>query len=72
MVMYPVKSSTIVSIGYDQATMNMLIQFKNGLYSYMGIPEIVFKNFMAASSKGNYYANFIKGRFPAQRIDSIN
>jgi hypothetical protein len=61
----PVSSSNIRSVGYDSETNVLEIEFNHGgIYHYTGVPEAVYRSFMAAGSKGTYHAQFIKNHYP--------
>jgi len=65
----PVRSSNIRSVGYDPATRTLELEFHSGgLYRYSGVPESIYEDFMQAVSKGAYFHDHIKGRFPDRRI----
>lgn len=67
MIMQPVSSSNLSSIGYEDGT--LYIAFKSGgTYSYSGVPESVYHDLMSASSHGKYFAAYIKNAYPYQRI----
>ena len=56
-----VDSSSIEQIGYDQASMELHIQFlKAGLYVYRDVPQHVFEELLVADSKGSYFNRNIK------------
>jgi hypothetical protein len=60
-----VRSSAIESVGYDPATRRMRIRFTGGReYDFCGVPEAVFRGLMSAASKGTYYNDRIKDRYP--------
>jgi hypothetical protein len=62
-----VESSNIASIGYDPPTLE--VEFHHGgVYTYEGVPQEVYENFMAAPSKGRFFAENIKGKYPHQRV----
>jgi len=45
--------------------MKMKIQFVQGpAYDYCGVPEAVFNGLLRASSKGTYYNDHIRDRYP--------
>ena len=59
-----VESSTIVDVGYEQATMTLEVGFRNGsVYQYFDIPETVYQEFMRASSKGKFLHANIKNNY---------
>ena len=60
----PVTSSNIASVGYDQATSTLEIEFLNGtIYQYFDVPQSVFDAFLSAQSAGQYFNAQIKGSF---------
>jgi hypothetical protein len=66
----PVTSSTIASIGYDPAQEVLEVEFLDGsVYHYFGVPEILYRGLMAASSHGSYLdAHVKKGGFKYKRV----
>lgn len=67
MVMQPVSSSNIASIGYDNGTLH--IRFQSGAaYAYYNVPQSVYNNFLSAASLGKYFHANIKGRYGDTRI----
>ena len=64
-----VVSSNIRSIGYDQISMVLEVEFLNGsVYQYIGVPESLFNELMKAPSHGTFLAQNIKDRFAYRRI----
>ena len=60
----PVDSSNIASIGYDEDTNTLEIEFHNGgVYQYFDVPFQVYDDLMEAASKGQYLAQQIKGQY---------
>jgi len=70
MEMIPVTSSNLAAIGYDSDTLTMRIQFlKSGTYEYQGVSAETWEGFVGASSKGQYFDQFIKkGGYPYSRL----
>lgn len=59
-----VSSSNISSIGYDQESNTLEVEFHSGaVYQYFDVPLNIYQEFMAADSKGQYFAQHIKGYF---------
>lgn len=57
-------SSTIARFRYANERKTLEVEFKNGgRYSYFDVPEIVFERMRAASSKGQFLAREVKGRY---------
>jgi KTSC domain len=63
----PVESSMIDSIGFEKNVLE--VQFRNGgLYQYLDVPESVLAELMRAGSKGRFFNQRIRGRYPALRL----
>jgi lysyl-tRNA synthetase class 2 len=62
--MIPVNSSAIRAIDHDGRT--LFVQFHSGdlIYCFPGVPYAVFQQFLQAPSKGAFYHEFIRGRYP--------
>lgn len=64
-----VTSSNIASIGYDEDSLTLEIEFNNGgLYQYFDIPSQVYKELISASSHGSYLAKNIKGYYRYSKV----
>jgi len=69
----PVKSSNLHSIGYDEGSQILEIEFLNGsVYEYSEIPKELHEGLMAAPSHGKYYNQHIKGEFPSKKLESVS
>jgi len=65
----PVRSSNICSVGYESETRTMEVEFhSSGIYQYAGVPETVYQGFMRAASKGSYFHDQIKDRYPCRQV----
>ena len=65
-----VSSSNIRSIGYEESTKTLEIEFKQGsVYQYKGVPKNIFENLMNANSHGTYFHSYIKDKYPTSRIN---
>lgn len=72
MEMVPVTSSNLKSVGYDSLTQIMRIKFHSQeMYQYSNIPASVYFGLMQASSKGSYFAQYIKDIYIGHKIFSI-
>ena len=60
-----VESTSIKEVGYNPETQVLTVVFeKSGeTYEYKGVPKDVYDALMAAESKGQYFAQNIKGKF---------
>ena len=65
MDMIRVSSSAIAAVGYDPTTRKMKIRFVAGhTYDFCRVPESVFTGLLKAQSKGVYYNDHIRDRYP--------
>jgi KTSC domain len=59
-----VASSNIRSIGYEDSSLTLEVEFKSGsLYQYIGVPRNEYEALMNAASVGRYLNAKIKGRY---------
>jgi hypothetical protein len=59
-----VRSSNLYSVGYDQLSQTLEIEFWNGaVYQYVPVPVSVYNGLMSATSKGRYFARAIRVRY---------
>jgi len=64
-----VSSSNLRSVGYEEGTFTLEIEFHGGgIYQYFEVPESVYLGLMQASSKGQYFHQNIKNSFRYKRI----
>ena len=64
----PVSSSNIASIGYDQSSQTLEIEFNDGaIYQYFDVPASVYEGLMGANSHGQYLAQNIRGIYRYNR-----
>lgn len=64
----PVESSSIDSVGFEKNVLE--VRFRNGgLYQYFDVPETVLASLMRAESKGRFFNQQIRGRYPAARLE---
>ena len=65
----PVYSSNIRSVGYDDTSQVLEIEFHNGsVYRYPMIPAHVHRGLMQAESKGSYFNRIIKSNYAFTRV----
>lgn len=73
MDMIAVRSSNIESVGYDAPRQLLYIKFLSGAtYEYQTVPLQVYRDFMAAESKGAYHARHIRLSYPYRRLRYID
>ncbi|MFJ3044777.1 KTSC domain-containing protein [Herbaspirillum chlorophenolicum] len=64
-----VSSSNIASIGHDETTQTLEVEFlDSAVYEYYGVPEHVFQELLSASSVGRYFAQNVKNVYGFTRI----
>ncbi|HYH11471.1 MAG TPA: KTSC domain-containing protein [Thermomicrobiales bacterium] len=64
----PVESSTLHSVGYDPVESILELEFHDGrLYQYSAVPEEIYRELMAADSKGRYFLTYIQDQYPYAR-----
>lgn len=65
----PVSSSNIASIGYDEASSTLEIEFLNhSIYQYFDVPQHIYQELMNADSRGQYLAQNIKGVYRYSKV----
>lgn len=62
-------SSVIANINYQTDEKMLIVVFLSGdVYVYEKVPEKIYKEFKAATSKGNYLNRKIKKLFKARKV----
>jgi len=68
-----VESSTLATIAYDRTRRLLQLEFHSrALYQYRGVPAAVHEGLLRAPSKGGYFNQAIRGRFPYSRISNCH
>lgn len=64
-----VSSTTVASIGYDEPTQTLEVEFTNGsVYQYYNVPLNIYDELMAAGSKGQFLNTYIRNAYPYSRV----
>jgi hypothetical protein len=64
-----VKSVILNSVGYDEGTKTLEIEFQTGLvYRYSGVPPKVYNDLMFSSEMGKYFSEKIRPRFHTKQV----
>jgi hypothetical protein len=59
-----VASSAILRIEYSEFTRELQVTFTScNTYTYYGVPKDVYERFLHASSKGQFFNDYIKDRY---------
>ena len=57
----PIASSSIASVGYDEASRTLEIEFHNGrIYQFFGVPPQMAQALRAAPSTGAYFNKYLR------------
>ena len=65
----PVSSTNVRSIGYDERSQTLEVEFQSGsVYRYFNVPKTIVDAFLAAPSKGQFLSSQIRNRFPYARV----
>ena len=68
-VMIPVVSSNVESIGFDESTQTLRVRFLNGsTYDYKNVSSMEFEQLKNAQSVGSYLNRNIKGNYAYERV----
>lgn len=69
MIRQPVSSSNIRSIGYDEGSQTLEVEFNSGgVYEYLGVPADEYDALMNAPSAGSYLHARIKDKYPHRKL----
>lgn len=64
-----VKSSSVTSVGFDASLSAMEIEFAGGaVYRYFAVPAAVHAALMDASSKGVFFNQHVRAKYPFARV----
>jgi len=68
-----VESTTLLKVSYDDARELLQLEFcSRAIYQYFGVPAAIHQSLLNASSKGCYFNQAIRGRFPYRRISDFD
>jgi hypothetical protein len=64
-----VESTALATVGYDEARELLQVEFcGRAIYQFFGVPVAVHEGLLGSPSKGSYFNQAIRGRFPFCRI----
>lgn len=64
-----VESSVIRSVGYEQETATLEIEFHGDrIYRYFAVPKAVFEGLVGAESVGAFFNEKVRDRYPEERV----
>ena len=66
----PVESSSLATVGYDHEGELLRLEFRcsRAVYQYFAVPTGVHEALLAATSKGSYFNQAIRGRYHFVRV----
>jgi hypothetical protein len=65
----PVDSSMLTAVGYDESTKELEAVFRSGaVWRYRGVSKKVYRELLAASSKGSYMRSCIIGMYSDYQV----
>jgi hypothetical protein len=68
-----VESTTLATVAYDESRKLLQLEFcSQAAYLYFGVPSAVHQALLGAPSKGRYFNQAIRGRFPYRRVRSLD
>jgi hypothetical protein len=64
-----VKSRILRSVGYNDSTKILEIEFQTGLlYQYSGVPPKVYADLIHSGEIGKYFSEKVRPKFPAKQV----
>ena len=67
-----VESTTLATVAYDESRKLLQLEFcSQAAYLYFGVPSAVHQALLGAPSKGKYFNQTIRGRFPYRLVRSL-
>ncbi len=67
-----VASTTLSTIAYDGIRNLLQLEFRSrAVYHYFGVPAAVHEALLGAPSKGSYFNQAIRGRYPYVRVRGL-
>ncbi len=64
-----ITSSSLESVGYDEDSQTLEIEFKKGtVYEYLSVPSATHNGLMNADSHGKYFRKYILEKFTTVKI----
>src|SRR5437868_15363251 len=65
----PVHSHALAAIGYSKRLHALEVEFISGaIYRYSNVPPQVYRDFLSAASKAQFYDTNVRGHFPSVHV----
>lgn len=69
MIREPVASTNVSSIGYDEASETLEVEFNNNsIYQFYNVSKELYEQLMRAPSKGRFLRQYIRNAYPYSRV----
>ena len=66
----PVQSRILRSIGYDENTKILELEFQTGvIYHYLRVPQKIYRNLVKSDEIYKYFSEKIRPQYQAKRVD---
>jgi KTSC domain len=73
MVVAAVESTTLATVAYDPGRRLLQLEFcSRSIYEYFDVPAAVHAELLSAPSKGGYFNQAIRGRFPYRLVTAFH
>ena len=64
------QSTSLSAATYQEQSASLELEFRSGaIYRYIGVPAQVYQELLHSESKGRYFNQHIRNRFPYTQID---
>ena len=65
----PLEARALAAVAYAESERTLYLRFKSGeIYKYFDFPREQYQEFLAADSKGQYFAAHVRDQFPFERV----
>ena len=73
MLVAAVESTVLTTVAYDEARRLLQLEFcSRAIYQYFGVPAAVHEALLGAPSKGSYFNQTVRRRFPYRLVTDFN
>ena len=68
-VRQPVHSHALAAVGYSKRLHALEVEFVSGaVYRYRNVPPQIYRDFLSAASKAQFYDTNVRGHFPSVHV----
>jgi KTSC domain len=68
-VRQPVHSHALAAVGYSKRLHALEVEFVSGaVYRYSNVPPQIYRDFLSAASKAQFYDTNVRGHFPSVHV----